>query len=164
MEVLSREAVLNEIVNEAKKRKKGWKLVFGKDEVMQSHDYYIFHPEVGIYLLKEYQKSPFEFRGVGGKIARKVDEGVSRAISRSRGEFSIVQLDMKEVTKCIEEGMSLWKVLEERRGLKMPVKGKASFSRKQFDYLRESFSIERKKIDSFFEKLLSVDGIYNSYV
>ncbi len=163
MEVLSREALLNEIIREAKKRKKGWKLVFGKDELMKSYDYYILHPDVGVYLLKEYQKNPYQLRGVGGKIARRVDEEISKAISRFKGEFSIVQLDIKEVSKCIENGISIREMLEQQRGFRMPVKGKASFSKKQYNYLRESFEAERRKIDSSFEKLLSTDGIYDSY-
>lgn len=163
MRILSREALLNEIINEAKKRKRGWKLIFGKDEKMQSLDYYIIHPEVGIYLLKEYQKNPFLFRGVGGKIARKVDEGIARAVNRSKGEFSIIQLDVKEISRCIEEGVPLKRILEEQKGIKLSVKGKASFSKKQFDHLKEAFPVERRKIDSSFEKLLSLDGFYNSY-
>ena len=76
VKIKSRINLLNEIIKDAEKYPKGWKAVIGKDEKRFSNDYYIFNPNIGIYLIKEYQKNPYEVKGLGGKIARHVDDNI----------------------------------------------------------------------------------------
>ena len=80
MKVKTRIETLNDVIKDAKKHPTGWKAIFGKDNNRLSNDYYIFNQKSGIYLLKEYQKNPFELKGVGGKIARYVDEDVENFV------------------------------------------------------------------------------------
>jgi len=61
-----RNEILNDVIRDGKKYPKEWKAVFGKDKTSLSRDCYIFNPNVGIYLLKEYEKNPFETKGLGG--------------------------------------------------------------------------------------------------
>ena len=94
MKIKSREIILDEIIRDVKKNKKGWKMIFGRDERLFSYDYYIFHPKVGTYFLKEYQKNPLEIKGIGGKIARNIDDEINSILSESREEFGILQIDI----------------------------------------------------------------------
>jgi len=96
VEIKSRREFLDNVIRDAKKHPKGWKAVFGKDKERLSRDYYIFNPNTGIYLLKEYQKNPFDVRGIGGKIARHVDEDIEADISKYAGDFGIIQGDIKK--------------------------------------------------------------------
>jgi len=43
--------ILSDIIKDAKKYPKDWKAVFGKDRQLLSNDFYLFHPDVGLYLL-----------------------------------------------------------------------------------------------------------------
>jgi len=64
VKIKSRNNLLNDIIKDAEKYPKDWKAVIGKDENRFSNDYYIFNPNTGIYLLKEYQKNPYEIKGM----------------------------------------------------------------------------------------------------
>jgi len=76
VKIKKRNEILNDVIRDGKKYPKDWKAVFGKDDKNLSRDYYIFNPNTGIYLLKEYEKNPYEIKGIGGKIARHVDEHI----------------------------------------------------------------------------------------
>ena len=168
MKVKSRRETLNDVVKDARKYPKGWKAIFGKDREHLSDDYYIFNPKTGIYLLKEYQKNPFEVKGIGGKIARHVDEGIVNEISKSANNFGIVQGDIRKISKNIQKGVSLQKIfnaaIEGRdMGISIPMKCHASASKDSFTNMRNTFSTKQKRIDSKFEKIATDDGLYNSY-
>jgi len=66
VQIKSRNVILNDIIKESKKHPKGWNAAIGRDQRLLSNDYYIFNPNVGIYLMKEYQKSPYQ-RGLDQK-------------------------------------------------------------------------------------------------
>ena len=125
MKIKSRNEILKDVIKEGKKHPKDWKAIFGKDEKRFSRDYYIFNPNIGIYLLKEYQKNPYEIKGIGGKIARKVDEDIETKISKYSGDFGIIQGDFTKVLKNIENSYELSKfnslnfeaLLDNKKGL-----------------------------------------------
>ena len=50
-----------------------WRAVAGDRTGGVGEDMYVGHPAVGIFQLKTYAKNPFDVRGVGTRIARKVD-------------------------------------------------------------------------------------------
>jgi len=156
VEIKSRREILDDVVRDAKKHPKGWKAVFGKDKERLSQDYYIFNPNTGIYLLKEYQKNPFNVRGIGGKIARHVDEDIEATISKYAGDFGIIQGDIKKISKNILKGIhpqdifdSAIKGENEDMGISMPMRGHVSSSKDSFN--------------SKFEKMATDDGLYDSY-
>ena len=60
-------------------------------------------------MIKEYQKNPYEIKGIGGKIARKVDEDIETKISKYSGDFGIIQGDFTKVLKNIENSYKLSK-------------------------------------------------------
>jgi len=168
VKIKSRNEILDDIIKDSKKYPKGWKAAFGKDNNLFSHDCYIFNPNTGIYLIKEYQKNPFQAKGVGTKIARYIDEDIQEKIHEKSGDFGIIQGNIQKIIKNIDRGVHPQKIFEEGLkghdlGIKVPVKGKASTSKDAFNYLQGAFSSKQKRLNSKFEKMVSDDGIYNSY-
>ena len=168
VKIKSRNDTLNDIIKDARRHPKGWKAVFGKDKELSSQDYYIFHPNTGIYLLKEYQKNPFEIKGIGGKIARQVDEDIEAEISKYAGDFGIIQGDIRRIVKNLDRGVKPQKIFDaalkgKNLGISMPVRGHASSSKDYFTNLHDTLSTKQKKIDEKFEKTAADDGLYDSY-
>ena len=168
VKIKSRSNLLNDVIRDAKKYPKGWKAVIGKDENRFSNDYYIFNPNTGIYLLKEYQKNPFEIKGIGGKIARYVDDNIENEISKYSSDFGIVKSDILKIAKNLRNGASFEKILNSAvvgkdMGISMPMRGYASSSKNSYTNIRKELLNKQKKIDSNFEKIASEDGLYSSY-
>jgi len=164
-----RHEVLNDILKDSKKHPKGWKAAFGRDNRLSSVDYYILNPKVGIYLLKEYHKNPYEVKGVGGKIARNINDDIEESIIKKSGDFGIIQGNIKKIIKNIDKGIPPQKILEEGikgkdLGITMPLRGKASNSENTFKNLTQTYKSERKKINEKFEKIATEDGLYSSYI
>jgi len=169
VKIKNRNNILNDIIKDGKKHPKGWNAVLGKDDRRLSRDYYLFHPKVGIYLLKEYNKNPFEIKGIGGKVARRIDEDIESKIHKNYGDFGIVQGNFQKILRNLERGIKPQTIFESAlkgkkdMGLKMPVKGKASSSQNIFDDLKLDTSEKQKKINSRFDKLAYDDGLYTGY-
>ena len=169
VKIKTRNEILNDVIREGKKHPKDWKAVFGKDNKSLSKDYYIFNSNIGIYLLKEYEKNPFEIKGLGGKIARHVDEDIEAEISKYAGDFGIIQGDFRKILKNLEKGIEPQKILDaaikgkKDLGISMPVRGHASSSKDVFDDIHNVLSKKQKKLDLKFEEMAADDGLYSSY-
>jgi hypothetical protein len=168
MQIKHRNEILNDLVTDSKKYPKGWIATFGKDPKLLSNDYYIANPKVGIYLLKEYQKNPFHIKGMGTKIARHLDEDIQEKITKQTGDFGIIQGNIKKIISSLDKGIHPQKIFEEGLkgndlGINMPLRGKASHSNDSFSLMKETFSTKQKKIDTTCEKMMSEDGLYDSY-
>ena len=168
MKIKSRINLLNEIIKDSKKYPKGWKAVIGKDEKRFSNDYYIFNPNIGIYLIKEYQKNPYEVKGLGGKIARHVDDNIENEISKFASDFGIIKSDILKISNNLKKGLSFENIIDaaikgKDMGISMPMRGFASSSKENFNGIRSEFLTKQKRIDLNFEKIVSQDGLYNSY-
>ncbi|HUS99096.1 MAG TPA: hypothetical protein VMY59_02110, partial [Candidatus Thermoplasmatota archaeon] len=48
-------------------------------------------------------------------------------------------------------------------GITIPVRGHASTSKDTFHCLKQSFSLQQKKLETCLEKMVSDDGLYTSY-
>ncbi len=163
-----RNDILKDIIRDGKKHPKGWNAAFGKDSTSFSHDCYIFHPNIGIYLLKEYNKNPFEVKGVGSKLARRIDEDIEEQMRKKSGDFGIMQGDLRKILTNINRGVHPEQILNsaikgEDLGLTIPVRGRASTSENTFHSLKSTFSCQQKKLEACFEKMVSDDGLYSSY-
>lgn len=169
MKIKNRNEVLNDVIRDGEKHPKGWKAVFGEDKTCFSRDYYLLNRDIGIYFLKEYNKNPFEVKGIGGKIARRVDDGIDAEISKKSGDFGIMQGDFQKILKNLEKGIKPDKIFnsavegKKDYGLKIPVRGNASSSKEAFRNIKNNLSDKHKKIDSKVEKMASDDGLYKSY-
>jgi hypothetical protein len=168
VKIKSRDEILEEIMIKAGKKPKGWRAIVGRDERLFSNDYYILHPDIGLYLIKEYQKNPFVARGIGGRIARKVDEDIEEAIGKKSGEFGIIRENPYKILKNLKTGIPLHKIFEEGlsggdMGVQIPVRGSAHLSHASFSQLKKALPEERRVLNAKFEKLLEKDGIYRAY-
>ena len=169
MKIKNRNEILKDVIKEGKKNPKNWKAVFGRDDKRFSRDYYLFNPDIGIFLLKEYEKNPFETKGIGGKIARYVDQDIETKISKYSGDFGIIKGDFAKIYKNIERGIKPEKIYnaalkgKNDYGLTIPIKGHASSSSDIFNVIRDVLSKKQKTLDTKFEKMASDDGLYKSY-
>jgi hypothetical protein len=168
VKIKPRNDILRDIIRDGKKYPKGWNATFGYDTNLFSHDCYIFHPNIGIYLLKEYNKNPFEVKGMGSKLARRIDEDIEEQITRKSGDFGIIQGDIQRILRNIDKGISPQKILTSAMngrdlGITIPIQGHASTSKDTFQSIKSTFCSYQKKLETFFEKMVSEDGIYRSY-
>ena len=169
MKIKSRDEILKDVIREGKKYPKNWKAVFGKDNKNLSNDYYIFNPKIGIFLLKEYQKNPFEMKGIGGKIARHVDEDLELEVSKYSNDFGIIQGDYRKILKNLEKGMKPKKIFDaalkgkKNLGISMPIRGHASSNIDVFKDIHNTYLLDQKKLDLKLEKMAIDDGLYTSY-
>jgi len=169
LKIKVRNEILNDVIRDGKKYPKEWKAVFGKDKTSLSRDCYIFNPNVGIYLLKEYEKNPFETKGLGGLVARHLDEEVQAQISKYAGDFGILQGDFNKIIKNLQKGIEPREIFDaaitgkKDLGISLPVRGHASTSKDVFNNLHNNLLTRQKKIDEKFKKIASDEGLYNSY-
>jgi hypothetical protein len=169
VKIKSRSEILNDVVKDGKKYPKNWKAVFGKDKKRLSRDYYLFNPKTGVYLLKEYEKNPFEIKGLGGKIARNIDDDIEARITKKAGDFGIIQGDFRKIIKNLEKGIKPEKIYnaaikgKKDLGISMPIKGHASTSKDVFNDIHNTLSKEQRRLDKKLEKMATDDGLYRSY-
>ena len=87
----------------------GWRAVAGDRSGGIGEDFYIGHPAAGLFFLKTYAKNPFDVKGVGTKVARKVDEDLDTHLPTGKdGRFAVSQPpsdedDAKTKAKRLEE-------------------------------------------------------------
>jgi len=71
-----------------------WRAVAGDRASGVGEDLYLGHPSAGVFHLKTYAKNPYEVRGVGTQVARKVDEGLADFLPTeddAGGRFAVQQ-------------------------------------------------------------------------
>jgi hypothetical protein len=52
----------------------GWRAVAGDRRGGLGEDMFIGHPSAGVFQLKTYSRNPFDVKGVGGEVARRIDD------------------------------------------------------------------------------------------
>ncbi len=170
MKIKNRSDILSDIILDGKKHPIGWQAIFGKDNQRLTRDYYLMNPEIGIYYMKEYNKNPFIVKGIGSKIARKIDDEIENEIAKNQENFGIIQGDFQKIMRNIQKGIKPDKIFNEAikgkkdYGLTIPVRGKASSSEKRFKNLNHVLLKNRKKINSKIEKIANEDGLYQPYI
>src|SRR6056297_1421061 len=88
----------------------GWRAVGGTRSGGVGEDLYVGHPRGGVYLLKTYAKNPYEVRGVGTQVARKLDDEIGSFLPEedTDGRFAVQQPpededDAEETARHVEE-------------------------------------------------------------
>jgi len=68
-----------------------WRAVGGTRAGGVGEDLYLGHPRAGVYHLKTYAKNPYEVKGVGAKVARKLDDEIGSYLPEheSGGRFAV---------------------------------------------------------------------------
>jgi len=168
MNIKNRHDILTDIIKDSNTHPKNWKAIFGRDPHLLSQDYYLFHPDVGVYFIKEYQKNPYVQNGVGGKIIRHVDEDLEQTITTFSGDFGIIQGDVRKIATHLQQGRKPAEIIDaavngKDLGLHIPVRGKASSEIEEFSMFRDQLRSKRRSVDDAFEKLAKKDGLYHSY-
>ena len=71
----------------------GWRAIAGQRESGVGEDFFLGRPSDGVYQLKTYAKNPYEVKGVGTRVARKVDDGLEPLLpdQGDAGRFAIRQ-------------------------------------------------------------------------
>ena len=121
-----------------------------------------------MYLLKEYDKNPFEVKGIGSMLARRIDEDIEEQMRKKSGDFGIIQGDLQKILTNINRGIPPQQILQsaiqgDDLGLTIPVRGRASSSETTYHALKNTFSRQQKKLETHFKKMVSDDGLYSSY-
>jgi hypothetical protein len=90
----------------------GWRAVAGNRARGLGEDLYLGHPRVGVYQLKTYAKNPARVRGVGARVARKVDGDIDPLLpgrdADDGGRFAVQRPpededEAEDVAKRLEE-------------------------------------------------------------
>lgn len=70
-----------------------WRAVAGDRASGVGEDMYLGHPAVGVFQLKTFAKNPFEVKGVGTRVARRVDEDLDPLFpgEDARARFGVQQ-------------------------------------------------------------------------
>lgn len=160
--------VLSAIIRAAQTHPKGWHAAFGQDPHRSSTDCYIFHPDVGIYFLKEYTKNPYETLGVGAKLARHIDDDILDTIHNGTGGFGILQGNLQEILTNLHNGITPHEIIEgavagRDLGLRLPVSGQASRDPQPFTQLDQRYQTAKKKLLASYDRLAADEGLYRSY-
>ncbi len=92
----------------------GWRAVAGSRRGGLGEDLYFGHPSVGVYHLKTYAKNPRDLRGVGARVARKVDDDLDPLLpdEGSPGRFAVRsppedEDEAKDVATRLEETLKV---------------------------------------------------------
>jgi len=169
LKIKPRHEILDDIITAAKKHPKGWKATFGQDHDLHSLDCYVSHPAVGVYLIKEYEKNPYMRKGLGVKIARRIDDDIEQQIQKHKGDFGIIQGNIQKILWNLNQGITPQTILDAAirgndLGIRIPVKGQASQSEHTFNFLHDAFTTQQKTLENRFQKLMDEDRLYTSYI
>ncbi|MFC6904139.1 hypothetical protein [Halalkalicoccus tibetensis] len=68
----------------------GWRAIAGDRSGGLGEDLYLGHPNAGVYQLKTYAKNPFAVRGVGARVARRLDDEIGSYLpEEDEGRFAV---------------------------------------------------------------------------
>ncbi len=75
---------------ESKADPDGWRAVAGDRREGLGEDLFFGHPRVGVFQLKTYAKNPYEVKGVGAEVARRIDDDLDPLFpDDSAGRFGV---------------------------------------------------------------------------
>lgn len=111
MHVRDWQDILDDVV-QSKADPAGWRAVAGDRAGGIGEDLYLGHPDAGVYHLKTYAKNPFEVRGVGARVARRVDEDIDPFLpTEDHGRFA-VNTGVEDESEAEEKGKALEQVVK----------------------------------------------------
>ena len=92
MRVRDWQDILSDVI-EADADPDGWRGVAGRRRSGIGEDLYLGHPNAGVYHLKTYARNPYDLRGVGTRVARRVDGDIDPLLPRrdtdDAGRFAV---------------------------------------------------------------------------
>ena len=114
MRVRDWQDILGEVIEESDDRD-GWRALAGQRSGGVGEDLYLGHPAAGLYQLKTYAKNPYEVRGVGARVARKIDGDIDPLLpgrEEAPGRFGVRRPpededQAKDMAKRLEEAVKV---------------------------------------------------------
>ncbi|KAB1198803.1 MULTISPECIES: hypothetical protein [Haloferax] len=93
MRVRDWQDILSDVVDESRDSS-GWRAVAGNRRQGLGEDLFLSHRDIGVYQLKTYAKNPYEVRGVGARVARRIDDELeplfpTRETDEDTGRFGV---------------------------------------------------------------------------
>lgn len=89
MRVRDWQDILEDVV-ESKAEPDGWRAIAGNRRKGLGEDLFFGHPRVGVFQLKTYAKNPYEVKGVGAEVARRIDDELDPLFpDESAGRFGV---------------------------------------------------------------------------
>ena len=156
----------------------GWRAVAGDRASGVGEDFYVGHPTGGVFHLKTYAKNPFEVRGVGTQVARRIDEDLDSFLPTTEdGRFAVQQgpddadaaektaRELEEVLKTHAEaptdpGDLFDDVMET---MDSPAYGPMAYDQygrpDELDGLADTFEEAEEILDAEFEELVETDDV-----
>lgn len=156
----------------------GWRAVAGDRSGGVGEDFYVGHHSAGVYLLKTYAKNPFEVRGVGTRVARRIDEDLESLFpSEDAGRFAVQQAPEDE-REAQEKARNLETVLQTHAdaptdpeaafedvmdALESPAYGPMDYDQygrpEGLDSLSKTFEDAEDVLDAEFEDIVAADEV-----
>ncbi len=178
MKIRDLNEIFDEIKEEGKKidKKDDWWAGKARNKEI-GNEWFMGHPDVGLYQFKSYQKNPYSSTGVGAKLTKNVDDEIEKKFEKQTNSIFGVLPDKinknrkKRAKRLIENPKhnnpsKLFKNLLNTLGIN--IRGSLSQSRKgeptSIQELKGEFDEEQKQLTNEFKKILNRDDIYNSYV
>ncbi|WP_436924145.1 hypothetical protein [Halosimplex amylolyticum] len=92
----------------------GWRATGGDRANGIGEDLYFGHPSVGVFHVKTYAKNPYEVRGVGAEVARKIDDELDPLFPEEPGEGGMfgVQQGIEDEDEAEETASRLEEVVQ----------------------------------------------------
>ncbi|WP_251343657.1 hypothetical protein [Haloplanus halophilus] len=178
MRVRDWEDILDD-VSEGTAEPDGWRAVAGQRRDGVGEDLYLGHPGVGVYHLKTYAKNPYDVRGVGAKVARKIDDGIDPHLpTRDRPRRFAVQSAPEDEDEAESTARRLAETIRVHQeapttpedffedvmdAIDSPAHGPMSFDlsdrSEDLDALSETFDEAEELLDAELEDLIERDGV-----
>lgn len=113
MRVRDWQDILSEVV-ESNADPAGWRAVGGDRTGGIGEDLFIGHPDAGVFQLKTFAKNPFEVKGVGSEVARRIDDDIDPLFPTADGSEGVfgVQEPVEDEEQAETIGNRLESVLD----------------------------------------------------
>lgn len=165
-------------VTESTASPENWRAVAGDRRKGVGEDLYLGHPDAGVFQLKTYAKNPFEVKGVGGKVARRIDEDLEPLFpTESTGRFG-VQSPIEDETQAEQTATELEEVIKTHAdapttpdalfedvmgALDSPAYGPMEYDQydrpEPLDELNTTFEEAEQLLEQDFEDIVTDDGV-----
>lgn len=182
MKVRDWQAILDDVV-QSNADPEGWRAVAGDRASGIGEDLYLGHPNAGVYHLKTYAKNPFEVRGVGARIARRVDEDIDPFLPTGDAGRFAVNKPPEDEGDAEEKGKRLKEVMQAHADapthpadlfddvmetLESPAFGPMDYEfddrPDSLDGLADTFEDAEKLLDAEFEDIVEEDGTNRGFM
>lgn len=155
-----------------------WRAVAGDRHRGVGEDMYLGHPDAGVFQLKTYAKNPFEVKGVGGRVARRIDEDLDPLFPTDGGGRFGIQPAIEDESQAEKTARGLEEVIKTHAdapttpdalfedvmgALDSPAYGPVEYDQYDrpdaLDDLSNTFEEAEQLLEADFEDIIDTDGV-----